>query len=262
MLCSVLEPYRQQLNKALGNTGDDSDTAKTKIGNLKSDVWKMAGGMAAQALLLAVLGTTFGGFSDKAETADSDISSVGDTVSQLARDIPGEAKTIGEGIESGIMAPFSEEKMSEMYTAGFNMTDNLSSGMKAGLVLPNITPTWTRYTYGNGGWFDIPEFSLNWYAKGGFPNLGELFMARENGPELVGRMGNKNAVANNDQITEGIRAAVVDGMMEVAMATGGADNDVPYVINLRMVTDDDETLYRRCEKGRMKRESRYSPTFA
>lgn len=251
-----------ELNKALGNTGEDSDTAKTKIGNLKSDVWQMAGGMAAQALLLAVLGTTFGGFSTKAEDANGDISSVGDTVSTLARDIPGEAKTIGEGIETGIMAPFSQDKMNEMYNAGFSMTDNLSSGMNAGLKLPNITPTWTHYTYGNGGWFDIPSFSLSWYARGGFPNMGELFMARESGPELVGKMGNRNAVANNDQITEGIRRAVVDGMMEVAMATGSGDSSVPYVINMKVVTDDDETLARRVERGRMKRESRFLPTFA
>ena len=73
-------------------------------------------------------------------------------------------------------------------------------------------------------------------------------------------MGHKNVVANNMQITEGIKAAVVDGMMEVAMATSNRDDSVPYVINMRVVTDDDETLARRVEKGRMKRDSRYSPT--
>lgn len=252
----------QELNKALGDTGSDSDDAKTKIGNLKSDIWKMAGGMFAQTILLAVLGTTFGTFSSTADDASADIAEIGTTVSDLARDVPGEATKIGDGIKDGIMAPFSEQGMNDLYSAGFNAMDNLSSGMKAGLVLPSITPTWQRYTYGNGGWFDLPTFSLSWFAKGGFPNLGELFMARERGPELVGRMGNKNAVANNDQITEGIRAAVVDGMMEVAMATGGADNGVPYVINMKVVTDDDETLARRVERGRMKRESRFMPTFA
>lgn len=46
------------------------------------------------------------------------------------------------------------------------------------------------------------------YASGGFPKMGELFIAREQGPELVGQIGNKTAVANNGQITEGIAAAV------------------------------------------------------
>lgn len=46
------------------------------------------------------------------------------------------------------------------------------------------------------------------YAAGGFPDMGELFVARENGPEMVGRIGNKTAVANNDQITTAIYNAV------------------------------------------------------
>lgn len=46
------------------------------------------------------------------------------------------------------------------------------------------------------------------YAAGGFPNQGQLFVANEAGPELVGQLGNRTAVANNDQITEGIRLAL------------------------------------------------------
>ena len=52
------------------------------------------------------------------------------------------------------------------------------------------------------------------HASGGFPTLGSLFYAHENGvPELVGRIGNKTAVANNDQITQGIATAVYNAMM-------------------------------------------------
>lgn len=46
------------------------------------------------------------------------------------------------------------------------------------------------------------------YASGGFPDQGEMFIAREAGPELVGRIGNKTAVANNDQIVDGVSAGV------------------------------------------------------
>ena len=59
----------------------------------------------------------------------------------------------------------------------------------------------------NGG-FTVPSISVDWYANGGFPDMGELFVAREAGPELVGRMGSSNAVANNDQIVEGIAQGV------------------------------------------------------
>ncbi len=51
------------------------------------------------------------------------------------------------------------------------------------------------------------------FASGGYPETGELFIARENGMnEMVGRIGNRSAVANNDQIVEAIRAAVVQGI--------------------------------------------------
>lgn len=45
-------------------------------------------------------------------------------------------------------------------------------------------------------------------AEGGFPDVGEMFIAREAGPELVGRIGNRNAVVNNEQIVSGITAGV------------------------------------------------------
>lgn len=51
------------------------------------------------------------------------------------------------------------------------------------------------------------------YASGGYPESGQFFMARENGiPEMVGRIGNKTAVANNEQITTAITNAVVQGL--------------------------------------------------
>lgn len=51
--------------------------------------------------------------------------------------------------------------------------------------------------------------SIAQYASGGFPTSGEIFMARENGmTEYVGSMGNRAAVANNDQIVSGIASGV------------------------------------------------------
>ena len=46
------------------------------------------------------------------------------------------------------------------------------------------------------------------YAAGGFPTPGQLFIAREAGAEMVGSIGNQTAVANNDQIVEGISSGV------------------------------------------------------
>ena len=50
--------------------------------------------------------------------------------------------------------------------------------------------------------------SVSAYATGGFPEQGSLFIANEAGPELVGTMGGRTAVANNDQIIQGIASGV------------------------------------------------------
>lgn len=50
------------------------------------------------------------------------------------------------------------------------------------------------------------------YAEGGFPTAGDLFIANESGPEWVGSMNGRTAVANKDQISTGIEEASYRGM--------------------------------------------------
>ena len=84
-----------------------------------------------------------------------------------------------------------------------------------GIKLPSISVSWdTASAVGQAlsklGMPGVPNFHVNWnqYAKGGFPDEGELYIARENGSEMIGRMGNKNVVANNQQIIDGITRGV------------------------------------------------------
>lgn len=58
-------------------------------------------------------------------------------------------------------------------------------------------------------------FDIGFFARGGFPDSGQMFVAREAGPELVGRIGRRTAVANNDQIVQGIASAVRSAMSGV-----------------------------------------------
>jgi hypothetical protein len=64
---------------------------------------------------------------------------------------------------------------------------------------------------------NIPNIPL--FAEGGFPNIGQMFIAREAGPELVGNINGKTAVANNDQIV----AAVSQGVYEAVVAAMSAN---------------------------------------
>ena len=60
------------------------------------------------------------------------------------------------------------------------------------------------------GRIDVPKF-----AEGGFPESGQTFIARENGiPEMVGSIGRRTAVANNDQIVESVSAGVAEANSE------------------------------------------------
>lgn len=59
---------------------------------------------------------------------------------------------------------------------------------------------------------NVPQIPL--LAEGGFPSTGQMFIAREAGPEMVGTIGNKSAVVNNEQIIAGISEGVADANSE------------------------------------------------
>ena len=64
---------------------------------------------------------------------------------------------------------------------------------------------------------NIPEIPVPHLADGGFVDEGQLFIAREAGAEMVGGIGRRTAVANNDQITDGIAQAVFDALAETGL---------------------------------------------
>lgn len=47
----------------------------------------------------------------------------------------------------------------------------------------------------------IPQLKVEWYAEGGFPTPGSLFVAGEAGAELLGTMNGRTTVASNAEIT-------------------------------------------------------------
>ena len=66
----------------------------------------------------------------------------------------------------------------------------------------------------NMGGSTISSGTVRTYAQGGWPVVGDLFLANEAGPEYVASIGNKTAVANNDQIVEGIKGGVAQANSE------------------------------------------------
>ena len=112
-----------------------------------------------------------------------------------------------------------DDSLRDIGTMGKDAISNLKSAFtNLHIPLPHLQINWRNLTLGTSS-FSIPSFGISWYAKGGFPNTGELFMARENGiNEMVGRMGNRSTVANNDQIVDGIAAGVGPAVYNAVVA--------------------------------------------
>lgn len=87
----------------------------------------------------------------------------------------------------------------------------------------------------------------NQFADGGFPTMGQLFVAREAGPELVGTIGGRNAVANNGQIIAGIQAGVTNAMNGVLRADSSS-SDKDTVEQNRLLRENNKLLQKIADK--------------
>ena len=71
------------------------------------------------------------------------------------------------------------------------------------------------------------------FADGGFVDEGQLFIAREAGAEMVGRIGRKTAVANNDQIVESVSQGVYEAVQRASSETNSG-NSRPITVIVQM----------------------------
>lgn len=153
--------------------------------------------------------------------------------------------------------------MLEGFANGCIMAFNI---VKKALNTLNVDiPKWVPKIGGKSLGFNLAmtsEISIPRFDNGGFPNSGEMFLARENGiTEMVGRIGNRPAVANNDQIVvgiaSGVKEAVMEAVTEVAIAmNGGQERGDTPVVEVT-VKCDSETLYKTTQKGKQKADRRY-----
>lgn len=90
---------------------------------------------------------------------------------------------------------------------------------------------------------DIPRL-----AEGGLVSEGQMFIAREAGPELVGSIGGRTAVANNDQIVDAVSQGVYRAVVQ-AMAQSG-DQTVEAKVNDKVLF---EAIVNRARQETMRR---------
>lgn len=151
-----------------------------------------------------------------------------------------------------------------LFDVGSSIIQNFANGFSSvHIPMPHIGWDWTGGSIRIGNFsFSLPRFNLQWYAKGGFPEMGQLFIANEAGPEMVGKMGNRNAVANNNQIVDGIKNGVFEAVLDAFNASGILDrDDTEKEVTLEFTLKaDSETLYKVVRKGKKKYDYRFAVT--
>lgn len=157
------------------------------------------------------------------QDADRLMSEFNDTMDQLKANTQNGSKTpgvIGYTITVGVQLAKSG------WTSVQSWIGDLTAKLK--IKLPTVKVNWT--STGGKNSVSIPKFSVQYYAAGGFPMEGQMFVAREAGPELVGTIGGRTAVANNDQIVESVSQGVYRAFSQ-AMAESGSNQVVEAKVN-------------------------------
>lgn len=138
---------------------------------------------------------------------------------------------------SGLVKGIDDNK-TDIISKMRNLADEMANAFNKKFSLKNINLSVTYSTnvssdkkkvYEALGLPGFPNLKWKAYANGGFPDEGEMFIAREAGPELVGSIGNKTAVANNDQIVKAIEGGVYRAMMSANGTRGG--NSIIRIVN-------------------------------
>ncbi len=146
---------------------------------------------------------------------------------QLAQGVYANLKEVGKKLVTGLVDGIKGEMSSLSNTMRRLLSDNVSSrdasslgkdygrefarGISSGFKGASFPTLHGNVDVSASGYVSL---SLKAYAKGGFVDNGQMFIAREAGPEMVGTIGNKTSVANNEQIVSGIAQGVSDANSE------------------------------------------------
>lgn len=137
-----------------------------------------------------------------------------------------------------------------LFDIGKNLMQTFINGLKS-ISLPKFKVSFGTSTASIlGKSISIPTIDIGLFANGGLPDTGELFIANEAGPELVGRLGNQSAVANSDQIVDALASGIyapVFNAVAAAMSRYSSGSDI-YI--------DSELFTRATNNGRSRNDRR------
>lgn len=216
------------ISTKLGVTEDSSKAIAVAAGVASLGVGLIAAVLGVPVIGAALLGLTVGilttlVMSWKMKQKDSDPAK--------ALITSGQAKTIGD--QAAVRALFTVTGKSKgTTTTRINNTADIKTDYK--FSGPNFKEALQKGITGGKDTVDIGTIKVRGkvehggisgtFATGGYPTTGQYFIARESGPELVGRIGNKTAVVNNDQIVASVSDGVYEGVYAAMMAANNGAN--------------------------------------
>lgn len=201
-----------------------------KIGSKAKDLWdkfKASWGETKTAKFFLKIGSKISVLWDKFKTSWGEKKTVpfltkrATKISELWKDFKnswGEKKSVTIGIG------FVKNSLSNLWSSVTSFF-----GGKSVSVDTKATKKADGGVFAGGSWHK-PKM----YAAGGLPSFGQVFVAREAGPELVGNLGGHTAVLNNDQIVSSVSAGVAQAVKEVIqpLVRTSAGNNRPIQISL------------------------------
>lgn len=180
-------------NKLEGKTDETSLATKEKIENMLTD--------------LDVDTSELEGASDDLKKALTDKKNKDSVVSQLTTSMKEAAPSIGEALAKGLIKGLKDALSKTEISFKQGLIDTAIKAGKSSLGLLNIIKIVTPF------------------AEGGYPTSGDLFFANENGrAEFITSVGNKTAVANQDQMVQALTNAIVSGFNSLNTNSSGAQN--------------------------------------
>lgn len=212
--------WNELKNTAVGTSQDTQQAITNAYEQAKNEVQSKLG------IIDSDTSSTFSKFGNIGANAGSDLSS---RFSSNISDIPYSAKRAYQSIVDQVEAgEIGEETGSQLMQALADTIDS-KSWLIQNALSNSFASKFSGEVFDNNGNISESAFHIaiqpkpRAYAVGGFPEDG-LFFANHN--EMVGKFSNgKTAVANNEQITDGIKQAVIEGMSEVfANANIGQQN--------------------------------------
>lgn len=154
--------------------------------------------------------------------ANSSVSSVENTFKNI------KDKTVKATADGNTTSNFNttKSKYDSVYTKNVTLTvtGSFNSALSTAIsVLQKYGGKAKGGLFSGGQWHGITS-----YASGGYPgNGGQLFIAREAGPELVGTLNGHTAVMNNDQIVASVAAGVADAISGIRFRMTGFGTAAP-----------------------------------